>query len=337
MAVMTYKEAIRAALLDALDADPNVFMMGEDIGKYQGTFKITEGFLEKFGEKRIIDTPISEAGFAGMAMGAALCGLRPVVEMMTINFSMVAIDQIVNHIAKWRYMSGGQFTIPLVIRGPGGPGGQLGAQHSQSLESWFAHVPGLKVVMPSTPSDAKGLLRSAIRDDNPVIFIEHAGLYNTRGEVPDGEYDCPIGKAVVSRPGRDLTIVAYSRMAALALKAAETLAGEGIEAEVVDLRTISPLDMSTVIQSVKKTSRAVVCQEEWKFVGVAAEIASQIYEQAFDYLDAPVERIGGADVPMPYARNLETLAIPNDQTILQAARRVTSGIRREVGPGIRIA
>jgi len=337
MAVTTYKDAIRQGLLDEMQSDPAVFLMGEDIGKYQGTFKITEGFLDRFGDKRIIDTPISEAGFAGIAMGAALCGLRPVVEMMTINFAMVAMDQIVNHIAKWRYMSGGQFTVPLVIRGPGGPGGQLAAQHSQSLEAWFAHAPGLKVVMPSTPADAKGLLRSAIRDDNPVIFIEHAGLYNTRGEVPEGDYFTPIGKAEVVRQGRDLTIVAYSRMVSLALKAAEILSGEGVEVEVVDLRSIVPLDMETVIRSVKRTSRAVVCQEEWKFIGVASEIASQIYEKAFDYLDAPVERVGGADVPMPYARNLELLCIPNHETVLQAARNTLQGVRKSASPAIRIA
>lgn len=328
MAVTTYKDAIRQALMEELEGDPSVFIMGEDIAKYQGTFKITEGFLDKFGEKRVVDTPISEAGFSGIAMGAALCGLRPVVEMMTINFAMVAMDQIVNHIAKWRYMSGGQFTVPLVIRGPGGPGGQLGAQHSQSLESWFAHVPGLKVVMPATPADAKGLLKSAIRDDNPVIFIEHAGLYNTRGEVPEGDYDCLIGKAEVRREGTDLTIVAYSRMVSLALRAADELAKDGIETEVVDLRTISPLDIDTVVQSVKKTNRAVVCQEEWKFIGVAAEVTAQIYERAFDDLDAPIERIGGADVPMPYARNLENLAIPSHETVLHAARRATQGLKK---------
>ena len=337
MAVITYKEAIRQALLEEMKSDPCVLMLGEDIGKYQGTFKITEGFLEQFGEKRVIDTPISEAGFVGIAMGAALAGLRPVVEMMTINFAMVAMDQIVNHVAKWRYMSGGQFTVPMVIRGPGGPGGQLAAQHSQSLESWFAHCPGLKVVMPSTPADAKGLLRSAIRDDNPVVFIEHAGLYNTRGEVPQGDYFAPIGKAEVTREGGDLTIVAYSRMAALAQRAAEILARDGIEAEVVDLRTISPLDIETVVNSVRKTNRAVVCQEEWKFLGVAAEVAAQIYEQAFDDLDAPVERVGGADVPMPYARNLEQLAVPGEQSIVEAARRATRGLRRTSGPGIRVA
>jgi pyruvate dehydrogenase E1 component beta subunit len=326
MAVTTYKDAIRQAMWEEMASDSTIFIMGEDIGKYGGTFKITEGFLEEFGEDRVIDTPISEAGFSGISMGAALVGLRPIVEMMTINFSMVAIDQIVNHIAKWRYMSGGQFAVPVVIRGPGGPGGQLGAQHSQSLESWFAHVPGLKVVMPSTPADAKGLMRSAIRDDDPVIFIEHAGLYNTRGEVPEGDHFTPIGKANVTRPGRDITIVAYSRMAAQALIAAEMLAKEGIEAEVIDLRTLSPLDIDPVIASVKKTNRAVVCQEEWKFVGIAAEVASQIYEQAFDYLDAPVERIGGADVPMPYARNLEALAVPGHDTIVDAARRATGRV-----------
>ena len=337
MPELTYKDAIRQALLEEMEADPAVFMMGEDIGKYQGTFMITAGFLEKFGDRRVVDTPISESGFVGIAFGAALMGLRPVVELMTINFSMVAMDQIVNHAAKWRYMSDGQFTVPMVIRGPGGPVSQLAAQHSHSLESWFAHSPGLKVVMPATPSDAKGLLRTAIRDDNPVIFIEHGRLYNTRGEVPEGDYDCPIGKAAIRRPGRDLTIVAYSSLVPVALNAAKTLAKEGIEAEVVDLRTISPLDIDTVIQSVRKTNRAVVCQEEWKFIGVAAEVASQIYEKAFDDLDAPVERVGAADVPLPYARNLETLAIPNDQSIIDAAHRAIRGIKKSAGPGIRVA
>jgi pyruvate dehydrogenase E1 component beta subunit len=321
MAVITYREALRQALIHEMDRDENVFVMGEEVALYQGTFRVTEGLLERYGPRRVIDTPISEAGFSGIALGAAIVGLRPVVEMMTMNFAIVALDQILNHIAKYRYMSGGQLKVPLVIRGPNGPGRGLAAQHSQSLEVWFAHTPGLKVVAPSTPADAKGLLISSIRDDNPVIFLEHAGLYTLKGEVPEGEYVVPIGKANILRPGEDVTIVSYSRMAQTCLRAAEKLSEEGISAEVIDLRSLRPVDMETVVNSVQKTNHAVVAHEAWRFCGMGAEIAAQIYELAFDYLDAPVERVAGEDVPMPYAANLERQAIPDAARVVAAAKR----------------
>ena len=322
---VTYREAIRMALEEELDRDENVFLLGEEIGQYQGTFKITKGFLEKYGPQRIVDTPISEAGMVGMTTGAAMFGMRPVIEFMTLNFALVAWDQIINHTAKIRYMSGGQYSVPCVLRGPAGVGVQLSAQHSQDLAHWYANTPGLKVVVPATPADAKGLLKSAIRDENPVIFTEHAGLYSSKGDVPtDPEFTVPIGVAEVKRQGRDVTIVSYSRGTILALAAAEHLAEEGIEAEVVDLRSLMPFDIDTVINSVKKTHRAVVVQEQWLYYGLAAEFSAQIQEHAFDYLDAPVERVAGAFVPMPYARNLELLAVPHEAEIIAAVKKTLS-------------
>ncbi len=319
---MTYADAIRMALQEELDRDEKVFLLGEEIGQYQGTFKITKDFLQKYGPERIVDTPISEAGMVGLTCGAAMMGLRPVIEFMTLNFALVAWDGIINHIAKILYMSGGQFNVPCVLRGPGGVGVQLSAQHSQDLAHWYANTPGLKVVAPATPADAKGLLKAAIRDNNPVIFTEHAGLYRTKGDVPtDPNFIVPIGSADVKRQGKDVTIVSYSRGTMLALAAAEQLAAEGIDAEVVDLRSLQPIDMDTVINSVKKTHRAVVVQEQWLFYGVAAEFAAQISTHAFDYLDAPVERVAGAFVPMPYARVLENMAVPHEAEIIAAVKK----------------
>ncbi len=319
---LTYREAIRMALEEELDRDENVFLLGEEIGQYQGTFKITENFLQRYGADRIVDTPISEAGMVGMTTGAAMLGMRPVIEFMTLNFALVAWDQIINHTAKILYMSGGQYSIPCVLRGPGGVGVQLSAQHSQDLAHWYANTPGLKVVVPATPADAKGLLKAAIRDNNPVVFTEHAGLYQTKGEVPvSKDFVVPLGKADVKRVGKDVTIVSYSRGTMLSLAAAEQLAAEGIDAEVVDLRSLQPIDMETVLASVRKTHHAVVVQEQWLNYGIAAEFAAQIAEHAFDYLDAPVERVAGAFVPMPYARALELMATPHEPDIMAAVRK----------------
>jgi pyruvate dehydrogenase E1 component beta subunit len=321
MPELTYRDALRTTLIEEMDRDPTVVLLGEDIGVYQGTFRITADLLQRYGPRRVIDTPISELGFVGAAIGMAMLGLRPVVEVMTWNFSILAADQILNNAAKVRYFSGGQVSVPMVIRGPNGAGVQLSAQHSQSLEVLYAHVPGLRVVAPATPADARGLLRQAIRSHDPVIFLENAALYGTKGEVPDGDVAIPFGQAEVVRRGRDVTIVAYSRMVALALAAAELLTQEGIEAEVINLRSLRPLDLETVLRSVRRTHRAVVVQEQWRPFGAAAEIAALIYEHAFDDLDAPVERVTGADVPMPYARNLEVLALPHEPDIVQAVRR----------------
>jgi pyruvate dehydrogenase E1 component beta subunit len=315
-------EAIRMALEEELDRDEDVFLLGEEIGQYQGTFKITRDFLQRYGPERIVDTPISEIGMVGLTAGAAMMGMRPVIEFMTLNFALVAWDQIINHVAKIRYMSGGQYTVPCVLRGPGGVGGQLSAQHSQDLAHWYANTPGLKVVAPATPADAKGLLKSAIRDNNPVVFTEHSALYRSMGDVPtDTDFLVPIGVADIKRTGRDVTIVSYSRGTILSLAAAERLAAEGIEAEVVDLRSLQPFDIDTVIESVRKTHRAVVVQEQWLYYGIAAEYAAQISEKAFDYLDAPVERVAGAFVPMPYALNLEQLAVPHEDEIIAAVKK----------------
>jgi pyruvate dehydrogenase E1 component beta subunit len=322
MPVMRYAEALRLAMTEEMERDPNVFILGEEVGQYQGTYRVTEGMLQKFGPKRVVDTPISEIGIAGMATGSAMVGLRPIAEFMTWSFALSAMDQLVNHAAKITYMSGGRIQCPVVFRGPAGAGNQLSAQHSQSLESWYAHTPGFKVVAPATPEDAKGLLKSAIRDNNPVIFMENAGLYAQRAEVPDDpEFTVPFGVAAVRREGKDCTLVAYSRMVSVSLKAAEILAQEGVECEVIDLRSLVPLDMETVVASVRKTHRAVVAQEEWKNVSMVSELAARIYEQAFDDLDAPVERIGGADVPMPYAKNLERAALPDEQDVVAAVKR----------------
>ena len=319
---LAYREAIRMALEEELDRDENVFLLGEEIGQYQGTFKITKDFLQKYGPERIVDTPISEAGMVGMTTGAAMLGMRPVIEFMTLNFALVAWDQIINHTAKILYMSGGQYSVPCVLRGPGGVGGQLSAQHSQDLAHWYANTPGLKVVAPATPADAKGLLKAAIRDNNPVVFTEHARLYATRGDVPTSkDYIVPIGVADVKRKGKDVSIISYSYGTMLSLGAAEKLAEEGIDAEVIDLRSLQPIDLETVINSVKKTHHAVVVQEQWLYYGTAAEFAAQISHEAFDYLDAPVERVAGAFVPMPYARALEDLAIPHENDIVAAVKK----------------
>lgn len=321
VAELTYRDALRTTLIEEMDRDRSVILMGEDIGVYQGTFRVTADLLQRYGPRRVIDTPISELGFVGSAIGMAMLGLRPVVEVMTWNFSLLAMDQIVNNAAKLRYFSGGQVEVPLVIRGPNGAGVQLSAQHSQSLEATYAHFPGLYVVAPATPADAKGLLRKAIRGSDPVIFLENAALYGMKGDVPDGDYTVPFGTAAVVRSGRDVSIVAYSRMLHVALAAAERLAPDGIQAEVIDLRSLRPLDVTTLVESVRRTHRAVVVQEQWKLFGAAGEIAMRIYEEAFDELDAPIERVTGTDVPMPYARNLELLAVPHEDDIIEAAKK----------------
>jgi pyruvate dehydrogenase E1 component beta subunit len=295
--------------------------MGEEVGVYQGAYKVTQGLLEEFGPRRIIDTPISEAGFVGAGIGAAMVGLRPVVEMMTFNFALVAIDQIVNHAAKILYMSGGQFRVPMVIRGPGGPAVQVAAQHSQSMESYFYHVPGLIVVRPSTPKDAKGLLKTAIRDDNPVIFIESETIYGMKGEVPEEEYTIPMGVADVKREGTDATVIAWMGMLHRSLEAAEELEKQGISAEVVDPRTLRPMDKGTILDSVRKTHRAVVVESGAGFAGVGAEIATMLTEEAFDYLDSPVVRVTGANAPMPYARNLELAKTPDKAAIIKGVKQ----------------
>ena len=323
MAVMTYREALNLALREEMRRDPRVFVIGEEVGLYDGAYKVTQGLLKEFGEQRIVDTPIAESGFTGIGVGAAMLGLRPVVEMMTFNFSILALDQIVNSAAKMLYMSGGQYNIPLVVRGPGGPAAQLAAQHSQSMETYFYHVPGLKVVRPSTPADAKGLLKSAIRDDNPVIFIEAETLYAVKGEVPeDPDFTIPLGKAIVRREGTDVTVVAYMGMMYRALEVAEDLAKDGISIEIVDPRTLRPMDTETIIGSVRKTHRAVVVEGVAGFAGMGSEISAFITESAFDDLDAPVERVTGENAPMPYARNLELLKTPSKAKIAAAIRRV---------------
>jgi pyruvate dehydrogenase E1 component beta subunit len=308
MAVMTMRDALNLALKEELARDPSVFLMGEEVAEYQGAYKVTRGLLQEFGPKRVIDTPITELGFAGLGVGAAMAGLRPIIEFMTFNFSILATDQIINSAAKMLYMSGGQFKIPIVFRGPGGSAYQVSSQHSQAIESWYAYFPGLKVVMPSTPADAKGLLKSAIRDDDPVIFIEQERMYGIKDEVPEDEdFTIPLGVADVKREGTDATIIARSLMVPTALKAAEELEKEGISCEVIDPRTIRPLDINTIVESVKKTNRAVIAEESHPFASVGAEISVEIMERAFDFLDAPVKRVSGADVPMPTPRILSNL------------------------------
>ena len=323
MAVITMRDALNDALREELARDQSVFLMGEEVAEYQGAYKVTRGLLEEFGAKRVIDSPITELGFAGLGVGAAMAGLRPIIEFMTFNFSILATDQIINSAAKMLYMSGGQFKIPIVFRGPGGSAFQVSSQHSQAIESWYAYFPGLKVVMPSTPADAKGLLKSAIRDDDPVIFIEQERMYGMKGEVPeDADFTVPLGVADIKRAGTDATIVARSLLVPTALKAADELEKEGISCEVIDPRTIRPLDIETIIESVKKTNRVVVAEESHPFCGVGAEISAEIHERAFDYLDAPVKRVSGADVPMPYAKNLEQLAIPDVPQLIAAVKEV---------------
>jgi pyruvate dehydrogenase E1 component beta subunit len=313
------REALRQTLREALQQDEHVILMGEDIGAYGGSYGVTRGFLQEFGDERVRDTPISESVVVGCGIGAAMAGLRPVVELMTINFSFLAIDQIVNVAAPIHYMSGGQINVPLVIRMASGGGSQLGATHSHDLAGWYAHVPGLKVAVPSTPYDARGLLKTALKEDNTTIFVEHTAIYGLRGEVPDEDYSIPFGQAEVMREGSDVTIVGYSGSVHQALRAADMLAQQGMQAAVLNLRTLRPLDVETIISSVKKTTRAIVVEDDWCFGGFAGEIVALIQEHAFDYLDAPVARVCGADVPMPYAKELEIAALPSEQQIVDAA------------------
>ena len=319
---MTVREALRDAMAEEMRRDGTVFLMGEEVAEYQGAYKVSQALLEEFGAKRVIDTPITEHGFAGLGVGAAFNGLRPVVEFMTFNFAMQAMDQLINSASKTRYMSGGQMSCPIVFRGPNGAASRVGAQHSQCYASWYGHCPGLKVVAPYSAADAKGLLKSAIRDPNPVIFLENEILYGQSFPVPTGgDHVVPIGRARIARTGRDVTITAFSLMVGHALKAAEQLAAEGIEAEVIDLRTIRPLDTETIIESVKRTNRLVTVEEGWPFAGIGSELAAVMMEQAFDWLDAPVARVAGVDVPLPYAANLEKLALPHPEQIVAAARQ----------------
>jgi len=320
---ITMREALRDAMAEEMRRDGDVFLMGEEVAQYQGAYKVSQGLLDEFGDKRVIDTPITEQGFAGVGVGAAMAGLRPIVEFMTFNFAMQAIDQIINSAAKTLYMSGGQMGAPIVFRGPNGAASRVGAQHSQCYASWYAHCPGLKVVSPWSGADAKGLLKAAIRDPNPVIFLENEMLYGQSSEVPtDPDYVVPIGRAKIVRPGTDVTITAFSLMVGRALEAAEALAAEGIEAEVIDLRTLRPLDTATIVDSVKRTNRLVSVEEGWPFAGIGAEMAALMMEQAFDWLDAPVLRLGGADVPMPYAASLEKIAIVQPEDVVKAAKTV---------------
>jgi len=322
MPTLTYRDALNQALREEMARDPEVFLMGEEVGVYQGAYKVSRGLLEEFGPDRVVDTPITELGFAGVGVGAAMVGLRPIIEFMTWNFALLAIDQIVNSAAKLRYMSGGQVGTPIVFRGPAGAALQLGAQHSQCFEAMYAHIPGLKVIMPATPADAKGLLKSAIRDDDPVVFMEGEMLYNTKGEVPEGEHLVPIGKAEVKRAGEHVTLLCYSKTVAICLKAAEQLAQESISAEVVDLRTIRPLDLETIFGSVSRTHRAVVAEEGWYFAGAGAQVVDEIQKGIFDELDAPVIRVTGADVPMPYNKHLEKAAKVSPEKVVAAAKKV---------------
>ncbi len=317
------RDALRDAMAEEMRRDETVFVMGEEVAEYQGAYKVTRELLQEFGDKRVVDTPITEHGFAGLGVGAAFGGLRPIVEFMTFNFAMQAIDQIINSAAKTLYMSGGQMGCPIVFRGPNGAAARVGAQHSQDYSAWYSHVPGLKVVAPYDAADAKGLLKAAIRDPNPVVFLEHELLYGESFPVPDIEdYVLPIGKARVRRPGKDVTLVAHSRMVGFALQAAEKLAEDGIEAEVIDLRSLRPLDTDTVIESVKKTNRIVTCEEGWRFMGVGAEICATVVNEAFDYLDAPPTRVHQKDVPLPYAANLEAMSLPGTADIIKAAKQV---------------
>lgn len=327
MAVISYRQALHDTLRSELERDESVFLMGEEIGVFEGSYKITAGLLDEFGPNRVRDTPIAEEGFVGAAVGAAMLGLRPVVEVMTLNFTLQAMDQIVNHAAKIHGMFGGQSSAPMVIRTPGGGGQQLAATHSQNIEVWYAHVPGLKVVAPALPADAKALLTAAIRDDDPVIVLENLALYNTKGEVPDGEVVGEIGTAAVARDGDDLTVVSYSRATAVALDVARQLSEEGVSVEVVDLRSLRPLDRDTICESVRKTSRAVVIEDDWLSYGVGAEVAATIQEGAFDYLDAPVRRVAAAEVPLPYAKPLERAALPDAGTMLKVIREVLDATR----------
>ena len=319
----TMREALRDAMAEEMRRDSDVFVMGEEVAEYQGAYKVTQGLLDEFGPRRVIDTPITEQGFCGIGIGAAFTGLKPIVEFMTWNFAMQAIDQIINSAAKTHYMSGGQMRCPIVFRGPNGPAARVAAQHSQCYSAWYAHIPGLKVIAPSTASDAKGLLKAAIRDPNPVVFLEHEILYGQACDVPkNDDWILPIGKARVAREGSDVTIVSFARGMIYALEAAEVLSGEGIEAEVIDLRTLRPLDMAAIIESVKKTNRIVTVEESWPVCSVGSEICATVTREAFDYLDAPPTQVSSADVPLPYAANLEDLALPNAGKVADAVRAV---------------
>ncbi|RJO73645.1 alpha-ketoacid dehydrogenase subunit beta [Nocardia panacis] len=326
MPVITYREALRETLREEMRRDQDVFLMGEEIGIFEGSYKITAGMLAEFGPKRVRDTPIAEEGFVGAAIGAAMLGLRPVVEIMTINFSLLALDQIVNHAAKIYGMFGGQTSVPMVIRTPGGGGQQLGATHSQNIELYYAFVPGLKVVAPSTPADARALLRAAITDNDPVLFLENLALYNTKGEVPDDLPPAEIGKAAITRPGTDITLIGYSRMATVATQVAERLAASGISAEVIDLRSLRPLDRDTLVASVRRTGCAVVAEDDWLTYGIGAEVAATISDGAFDYLDAPVRRVAAAEVPLPYAKPLEQIALPSADSLHAAALETLAAV-----------
>jgi pyruvate dehydrogenase E1 component beta subunit len=321
MSELTYREGLRQALKEKMEGDPRVFILGEDVGAYGGAYSVTRGLQEEFGPERVRETPIAESAIIGCAVGAAMGGMRPVAEIMTINFALLAIDQIVNHAAKFHYMFGGKIRVPMVMRTVSG-WGQLGATHSQTFENWFSSVPGLKVVAPATPRDAKGLLKASIEDDDPVIFIEHSLLYGIKGEVPDTDFREALGQALVVREGTDLTIVGYSRMLQVALRAAVQLEEQGVSAEVIDLRTLRPLDMDTVYESVRKTHRLVVAEEDWRTIGIGAEIAAAVAEECFDQLDAPVRRVAMPDVPMPYAKNLELALVPTEEEVVAAARSV---------------
>ena len=322
MRVIQFREALREALNEEMRADKSVFLMGEEVAEYNGAYKVSQGMLEEFGEKRVIDTPIAELGFAGIGVGAAMNGLRPVIEFMTFNFSLVAIDQVINSAAKIYSMSGGQYNCPIVYRGPTASAGQLGAQHSQAFENWFANTPGLKVVVPSTPYDAKGLLKSAIRDNDPVIFMESEQMYGDKGEVPEGEYIIPIGVADIKRKGKDVTLVTFGKIVHVVLAACAELEKENISVEVIDLRTVRPIDYDAIFESVKKTNRLVVVEEAWPLASISGEITYKVQKEAFDYLDAPVARVTSRDVPLPYAPNLINEALPNIERIVAAVKGV---------------
>lgn len=324
MRTLTYRDALREGIREEMLRDERIFILGEDIAGYGGTYAVSKGLFEEFGEKRVRDTPLAEEAITGAAIGAALAGLRPILELMTVNFSLLASDLLVNSAAKFHYMFGGQPQIPLVVRMPGGGGAQRGAQHSQMLESWYAHIPGLKVVMPATPYDAKGMLKSAVRDPNPVLFIEHELLYNVKGEVPDEgvDYTVPLDRGDIKREGQHVTIITFSRMLHVTLQAAEELAKEGIEAEVIDLRSIRPIDIDLILDSVKKTNRVVIAEEGWKYYGTGQGLAALIYEFAFDYMDAPIQHINGADVPMPYSKVLERAALPNKSNVVNVVKAI---------------
>jgi len=322
MREIQFREALREAMSEEMRKDERVFLMGEEVAEYDGAYKVSQGMLKEFGEKRMIDTPISELGFAGIGVGAAMNGLRPIIEFMTFNFSLVAIDQVVNSAAKMMSMSGGHFTVPIVFRGPTASAGMLSSQHSQAFESWYANCPGLKVVVPSNPADAKGLLKASIRDDDTVIFMESEQMYGDKGEVPEGEYIIPIGAAEVKKQGRDVTIVSFGKMMKVAMKAAEELAKQQVDAEVIDLRTVRPIDYKTVIESVKKTNRLVIVEESWPLAAIATEVTFKVQSEAFDYLDAPVKRVMGMDVPLPYAPTLIEAYLPNPERVIRAVRQV---------------